>query len=52
MVVMVDKNITKLPGRLFEPIAGFGVSYQFVKAAQTAAAHMRDVLQIRDGSSG
>jgi hypothetical protein len=34
---MADGNITKFPGMLFEPIAGFEVSYQFVKAAQTAA---------------
>ena len=34
---MVDGNVPKLPGMLFEPIARFEVSYQFVKAAQTAA---------------
>lgn len=27
IVAMADGNITKLPGMLFEPIAGFGVSY-------------------------
>ena len=37
IAAMADGNVTKLPGMLFEPIAGFGVSYQFVKAAQTAA---------------
>lgn len=34
---MVQGNITKFPSTLFEPIAGLGVSYQFIKAAQTAA---------------
>ena len=37
IAAMADGNVTKFPGMLFEPIAGFGVSYQFVKAAQTAA---------------
>lgn len=30
---MADGNATKLPSMLFEPIAGLGVSYQFIKAA-------------------
>lgn len=34
---IADGNRTNFPGVLFEPIAGFKVSYQFVKAAQTAA---------------
>ena len=34
---MADGNFTKLPGIFFEPIAGFGLSYQFIKAAETAA---------------
>lgn len=37
IAAMADGNVTSLPRMLFEPIAGFGVSYQFVKAAQTAA---------------
>lgn len=37
IVAMADGNATKLPGMLFEPIAGLGVSCQFIKAAQTAA---------------
>lgn len=37
IATMADGNVTNLPGMLFEPIAGFGVSYQFFKAAQTAA---------------
>ena len=37
IAAMADGNVTKFPGMLFEPIAGFGVRYQFVKAAQTAA---------------
>ena len=35
---IADGNITNLPKLFFEPIAGVGVSYQFVKAAQTEAA--------------
>lgn len=34
---MADGNITRLPSMLFEPIAGLGLSCQFIKAAQTAA---------------
>ena len=37
IATMADGNVTNLPGMLFEPISGFGVSYLFVKAAQTAA---------------
>lgn len=37
VAAMADGDITKFPKILFEPIAGFGVSYPFVKAAQTAA---------------
>ena len=37
VAAVADGNITKFPTMLFEPIAGFGVSYKFVKAAQTAA---------------
>ena len=34
---MADGNATKLPSMLFEPIAGLGVGYQFINAAQTVA---------------
>jgi len=37
IAAMADGNVTKLPSMLFEPIAGLGVSCQFIKAAQTAA---------------
>jgi len=37
IAAIADGNVTKFPTMLFEPIAGFGVSYQFVKAAQNAA---------------
>ena len=37
VAALIDGNITKLPTIIFEPIAGLGVGYQFVKAAQTAA---------------
>ena len=37
VAALVDGNVTKLPTRIFEPIAGLGMSYQFVKAAQTVA---------------
>lgn len=37
IAAMADGNVTKFPGILLEPIAGLGVSYKFVKAAQTAA---------------
>lgn len=37
VTAMSDGNVTKFPGVLLEPIAGLGVGYQFVKAAQTAA---------------
>lgn len=37
IAAMADGNATKLPSMLFEPIAGLGVSCQFIKAAQTAA---------------
>ena len=33
---IADGSPTNLPRILFEPIAGIGVSYQFIKAAQTA----------------
>jgi len=34
VAALVDGNFTKLPTMIFEPIAGLGVGYQFVKAAQ------------------
>lgn len=34
---MAEGNVTKLPRIMFEPFAGFGVSYQFVRAAKTVA---------------
>ena len=37
IAAMADGNATNLPRMLFEPIAGLGVSYHFIKAAQTAA---------------
>ncbi len=37
IAAMADGNITNFSGILFEPIAGLGVSYQYVKAAQTVA---------------
>jgi len=37
IAAVADGNATNLPRMLFEPIAGLGVSCQFVKAAQTAA---------------
>lgn len=37
IAAMADGNATNFPPMLLESIAGFGVSYQFVKAAQTAA---------------
>lgn len=37
LTAMGDGNITQFPRILFEPIAGLGLSYRFVKAAQTTA---------------
>lgn len=37
IAAVADGNATNLPRMLFEPIAGLGVSCQFIKAAQTAA---------------
>jgi len=31
---MADGNFIKLPNRIFEPIYGFAVSYEFIKAAK------------------
>jgi hypothetical protein len=43
---MADGNVTKFPKVLFEPIVGLGVSYQFVKAAQTAAERKARVASL------
>jgi len=37
VAALAEGNMTTFPTMLFEPIAGLGVSYQFVKASQTAA---------------
>ena len=47
IAAMADGNVTKFPEMLFEPIAGFGVSYQFVKAAQTAAERRARLASLR-----
>ena len=41
IAAMADGNATKLPSMLFEPITGLGVSYQFIKAAQTALTYQQ-----------
>ena len=33
IAAMADGNVTKFPSMFFEPIAGLGVSCQFIKAA-------------------
>ena len=37
IAAMTDGNATKFPSMLFEPIAGLGVSCQFIQAATTGA---------------
>ena len=37
LTALVTGNATQLPTMIFEPIAGLGVAYQFVKAVQPAA---------------
>ena len=46
IAAIADGNLTKFPGLLFEPIAGFRVSYQFVKAAQTTAERQARVATL------
>lgn len=43
---MAEGNITGLPRLIFEPIAGFGVSYQFIQAATTAAERRARITTI------
>ena len=43
---IADGNATSLPRMLLEPIAGFGVSYQFIKAAQTTAERQARVATL------
>lgn len=43
---MADGNFTNFPKILFEPIAGIGLSYQYIKMAQTAAERHARVATI------